>query len=46
MFGEMYSAEGGFASGAIASATNGMQKLIVRHDGTLPQNSPFHQDLL
>ncbi|MDR6409160.1 flavin monoamine oxidase family protein [Paraburkholderia terricola] len=44
--GEKLTYEGGFASGAIASAILATQKLVVRHGGTLPVNSPLHQELL
>lgn len=43
---EENTAEGGFASGAIAAAINGVQQLVKRHGGTLPPNSPFEQKIL
>jgi tryptophan 2-monooxygenase len=43
---EENSAEGGFASGAVNSAINGVQKFIVRNGGELPPNSPFYQEAL
>jgi len=44
--GEQLTAEGGFASGAVASAINGVQQLVVRNGGTLPPNSPYYQKVL
>lgn len=44
--GEEHTAEGGFASGAVASAINGVQQMIVRRGGTLPENSPLKQEQL
>ncbi|MFS2139760.1 flavin monoamine oxidase family protein [Duganella sp. Dugasp56] len=44
--GEEHTAEGGFASGAVASAIHGVQQMILRHDGKLPPNSPLKQEVL
>lgn len=43
---EENTAEGGFASGAVAAAINGLQQMVLRRGGTVPANSPFHQELL
>ena len=43
---EMMTAEGGFASGAVSAAINGVQQFIVKNGGTLPPNSPLQQQLL
>ena len=43
---EMLTAEGGFASGAVSAAINGVQQFIVRNGGTLPPNSPLDQAAL
>ncbi len=39
---EMMTAEGGFASGAVNAAINGVQQFIVKNGGELPPNSPWH----
>ena len=39
---EMMTAEGGFASGAVSIAINGVQKFVLRNGGSLPPNSPLH----
>ncbi|PTQ95214.1 monoamine oxidase [Paraburkholderia sp. GV068] len=44
--GEELTFEGGFASGALASATHGVQQFVRRQGGTLPPNSPYYQELL
>ena len=44
--GEKLTYEGGFASGAVASAILATQQLVVRRGGELPRNSPLHQELL
>ncbi|WAC74597.1 FAD-dependent oxidoreductase [Roseateles sp. SL47] len=43
---EMMTAEGGFASGAVSAAINGVQQFIVRNDGELAPNSPLDQERL
>lgn len=43
---EEVTAEAGFASGAFAAAVNAVQNLVVRHNGKLPPNSPYHQEVL
>ncbi|WP_027798631.1 flavin monoamine oxidase family protein [Paraburkholderia dilworthii] len=44
--GEELTFEGGFASGALASATHGVQQFVRRQGGKLPPNSPYYQELL
>lgn len=39
---EMMTAEGGFASGAVSIAINGVQQFVLRNGGTLPPHSPLH----
>ncbi|QJQ03646.1 FAD-dependent oxidoreductase [Herbaspirillum rubrisubalbicans] len=43
---EENTAEGGFASGAVAAAINGLQQMVLRRGGSVPPHSPFHQELL
>ena len=46
MIGEEFTNEGGFASGAVSGATNGVQGIVVEVGGKLPRNSPRDQAVI